>query len=358
MHRHSTQLGIGTIIPDADAFAGAFASEFDRLKGEFEIETNLPFMPSNGLLKHGRRTAVAFADRLVTSVQGMIESVHVCHVVLPPKKYETIKVGGLGGPAKDVPARKFIDSLGPMFSYLTAQSYAHSVKSVPKNTDVRIGSFTSKQTVVWDLLEKLKPHVYWKGDVCDAAIACADLLAFLTDAKLYAGWHKLERDTVSEVWQSYSFGVCTGVYSHANVGICAWYSNDMIDLRPRLASPTVFLSIDELEDPSRPRHAKSPLEEQENGPGEGGGGEPRPPTFREAVKQLDVYNAAVRHAFALSGSFKIFNFREDFKYVRDRDVFVYVGENSQRVGKAIQGMADVDVMSGADLRRHLKKATK
>ena len=57
------QLGIGAIIPDADAFTDAFVSEFDKLKGEFQIETSLPFMPSNGLLKHGRRKAIALVIR-------------------------------------------------------------------------------------------------------------------------------------------------------------------------------------------------------------------------------------------------------------------------------------------------------
>ena len=214
---HSTQLGMGVAVPDVAAFTAEFVSKFDTIKGEFGINTGLPFMSTNGLLKHGRRKAIAFADKLVTSVQDMIEEIHCCYVVLSPKKYETVKVGGAHSPAEEIQTRSFVDKLGPMFSYLTAQSYVHTVGNLPEGTDIRIDSFTSRQTRAWDILEELKPKVYWRGDECDAAIACADLLAFLTDAKLYSAYLKLEVETVSEVWESYPFDVTASVYGYGNL---------------------------------------------------------------------------------------------------------------------------------------------
>lgn len=87
---HTTQLGIGVVVRDEDAFKKAFVAEFGRIKGEFGIETGLPFMPANGLLKHGRRKATAFADKMVSSVQDMIEGVHCSFVSLSPQKYPTV----------------------------------------------------------------------------------------------------------------------------------------------------------------------------------------------------------------------------------------------------------------------------
>lgn len=344
---HSTQLGMGVVIPDAEAFTDKFVAEFARLKGKFEIDTSLPFMSTNGLLKHGRRKAIAFADKLVTSVQEMIEGVHCCHVILPPKKHEVIEVGGAHGPTEHIQTRSFIDKLGPMFSYLTAQSYAYTTKNVSKDTDIRIDSFTSKQTRAWDILEKLKPKVYWKGDECDASIACADLLAFLTDAKLYSAYLKLESENISKVWKPYTFDVTVGTYGHGNLWSYAWYSNDLINVRPYLARPTVFLSIDNPPDPS-------PVRE---GGGESGATEhavtERTP-FHHAIKQSDTYNAAIRKAFEVSGSLKIFKLGEDALYVRDKDVFVYIGDKSKQVGKTLQDSVDVTVMSGLELRRSIK----
>lgn len=354
---HSTQLGIGAIIPDEAAFKSAFVEEFGRLKGEFDIDTGLPFLPTNGLLKHGRRKATAFADRLVSSIQDTIEGMHCTFVHLPPTTHPTVSVGGGGDPARDIHTRLFIDRLGPMFSYLTAQSYVYTAKSIPGNTDIRIDSFTSKQTRAWDMLTKHRPRVYWKGDECDAAIACADLLAFLTDAKLYHGYLKLEPDNVRKVWKHYSFDVDVSVYGHGNLWSYAWYSNKPVDIGPYLAKPTVFLSIDDLADPAPAGAGEGQDDAGNTESGMQGGAGPEPISFPVAIKRSDTYVAAVRRAFELSGSFKIFKLDEDAQSVRDNDVFVYIGERSKRVGRTLQDSVDIEVVSGLELRRSIKSNT-
>lgn len=51
-----------------------------------------------------------------------------------------------------------------------------------------------------------------------------------------------------------------------------------------------------------------------------------------------------------SASLKIFDRNEDAGNVRDRDVYVYMGPESKRVGRVLLDMVDVDVMSGRELR--------
>ena len=248
----------------------------------------------------------------------MIESVHCCHVVLAPKMHEVIKAGGANCPAERIETRSFIGKLGPMFSYLTAQSYVHT-RNASESMDIRIDSFTSKQTRAWDILERLKPKVYWKGDECDAPIACADLLAFLTDTKSYSGYLKLEPDNVGKVWKPCAFDVSVGTYGYGNPWSYAWYSNCMIDVHPYLARPTALLAIDSLPDPAPDREGGA-------APGATEQATAARATFHHAIKQTDTHNAAIRKAFEVSGSLKIFKLGEDVQYVRDKDVFVYVGE--------------------------------
>lgn len=50
----------------------------------------------------------------------------------------------------------------------------------------------------------------------------------------------------------------------------------------------------------------------------------------------------------------MFKLGEDVPSVRDNDVFVYIGEKSKRVGKAIRDSFDITVMSGLELRRSIK----
>ena len=84
------------------------------------------------------------------------------------------------------------------------------------------------------------------------------------------------------------------------------------------------------------------------------GGATKRGVFRQAIKRSDTYVAAVRKAFELSGLLKVFKIGEDVDSVRDKDVFVYIGEKSKRAGKALQDSVDITVMSGLELRRSIK----
>ena len=129
--------------------------------------------------------------------------------------------------------------------------------------------------------------------------------------------------------------------------------NKPIDIGSYLAKPTVFLSIDDLVDPAP----------EGSGEETGVGGfdptmpdaaRPQPVPFRVAMKRSDTYVAAVRKAFELSGSLKIFKLDEDAQFVRDNDIFVYIGDKSKKVGMSLQHSADITVVSGLELRRSIK----
>ena len=115
----------------------------------------------------------------------------------------------------------------------------------------------------------------------------------------------------------------------------------------------MFLSIDNLVDPAPGAIPDDLGDECDTSSGSARAAAERIP-FNRVVKQSDTYNAAVRKAFELSGSLKVFKLDEDLQSVRDRDVFVYIGEKSKSVGKALQDSVDITVMSGLELRRSIK----
>ena len=122
----STQLGVGVVISDKEAFRDRFAARFAEIRDGLGIGGQAPFCPSSHLLRHGEPEAVAFCDRLVGSVQDLIEGVHFFYVILPPSDPDTIRVGGAACPSRQIPTWLFIKNLGPMFSYLTAEDYLGS----------------------------------------------------------------------------------------------------------------------------------------------------------------------------------------------------------------------------------------
>lgn len=92
-----------------------------------------------------------------------------------------------------------------------------------------------------------KPRIFPHGDECNPYIMVADIIAYLTDSKLYIQKLKLEPPSLQKVWEPYGFQTETHFLDVSSVAKYRWYSDDPIDLTPYLARPLVFLLVDELE---------------------------------------------------------------------------------------------------------------
>lgn len=296
--------------------------------------------------------AISFADQLVSEISDLVESIHCSYVILPPSQVPSVGVGGYGMPATSIPTRRFIDNLGPMFSYLTAHSYLW-MKGYEKPRDLQLymDAFRSRHTKAWDMITKaLAPRVFMRGDECNPFISCADIVAFLTDVKLYKARLRLEPHDIMKVWGGYGFETTVHFFDGRSMPYYTWKSDDMIDFSRYLARPVVFLAVDDIESNLR--------DEPDSGDGEPvdhmDADPRRPRRFNRVIKESDVYHGALRYASDRSGCVKIFNRREDMGLVRDGDVFVYVGARSKEIGGSLRDAFDISVVSGLEIRRASK----
>lgn len=350
-----TQLGIGVVIGDKEEFKGRFTAKFAELRDSFRIREQVPFLPSSRLLKYGLSKAIAFSDQLVSSVQDMIESMHCFYVILPPSEPDTVRVGGTKNGPTEIPTWLFMKNLGPMFSYMTAHDYLYKNSSLNvSEVEFHIDAFVSKQTRSWEkIVNKVNPKVYWRGDECNPFIACADIMAFLTDAKLYRKYLLLSRDNVTDVWNNYAFKTTVHYVNRDGIAIHAWHSDESIDVWPYIAKPTVFLAVDSFAQGHKVEKTDEVVDAEPD---------PMAATKKQAESSASkifvespVYAAAVQYAFKHSASLKFFNRYEDSAHVCDRDVFVYIGPESERIGRMLQDAARVAVMSGLELRDKVEK---
>lgn len=354
-----TQMGIGVAISDKEAFRDRFTAKFAEIRGRLKLGEQLPICPSSRLRSFGDEKAAELGRQLVDSVQDLIEDVHCFFVILPPANPSTVRVGRGRYMSDEIPTWLFVKNLGPMLSYMTAQDYLYSHSGMDvTNTEFHIDSFSSKRTRAWDILvDKVEPKVFWRGDECNPFIACADILAFLTDAKLRRQRLKLTPQNVTKVWKGRAFKTTAHYVTRNALAIHAWYTDEAIDAWPYVARPTVFLAVDSM---ARDRQA-----------GSGGGGDAgpdpvaagsegaeQPRTASKVFAKSAVYAAAVRYAFNHSGSFKFFSRYEDSAHVHDHDVFVYAGPESERIGRVLQDTSRVKVMSGLELRDKVEKEEK
>lgn len=352
-----TQLGTGIIISDKEAFKAKFTAKFAELVNEFEIHERVPFCPSNRLLKYGLPKALAFSNQLIDSIQDLIENLHCFYVILPPADPDTVRVGMSETTSCEIPRWLFMKNLGSMFSYMTAQDYLYKNSNMDlNNIEFHIDAFISKESKSWkNLVGKVTPKVFWRGDECNPFIACADIMALLTDAKLYRKHLWLSRDNVTSVWSDYSFKTTVHYVDRKGISIHTWNNNKPIDVWPYIAKPTVFLAIDSVAQyakTSQTNRSKTTKFDSEN--------RVRQKTTDLSTSKIfiesPVYTAAVQYAFKHSASLKFFHQYEDFAHVADRDIFVYIGPESKRVGRILQDAVRVTVMSGIELRDKVEKS--
>ena len=203
-----SQLGVGVTIPEPEAFVKEYLKTSQDLQ-EFDLDYTTSFFSSTCLKDYlDIFEAADFASRLVSRVQDHIESVHCSYIALPTSDTAYVEVGGVKCAKTQMPTVKFIKSLGPMFSYLTALSYIWEHKgSNFTDLEMHIDSFWSKHTKGWDIVKKTAPtKIFYKGDECNPFISCADVIAFLVDDTLATQRLRLLPEDVKSALKPYKFG--------------------------------------------------------------------------------------------------------------------------------------------------------
>jgi hypothetical protein len=350
-------LGIGVVFKDASEFRNVYQEKNCELKKKFDISNVLPFFSSNQLKKElAMSKAIAYANALVDSIQEHIESIHVSYVVLPPKDMPEVKVGGSKCPIVSLRSEEFVRSLSPMFSYLSAWNFMR--RRDGDDYKLMLDGFRSKNTIAWDeLSEKNSPTVYSHGDECNPFISIADIIAFLTDTKLYQRkpgpqndpmkYRGLRPDNVREVWEDLSFLTDCRFLDHKVLTKFTWYNDELIDVTQNLARPIVYFLADQLEKiPIAEPHS---IEESSAGPTS-----PAPIKFSKTVQYQDPFHAALIYAEKMGGCLQFYDRYSDSSKVRDGDVLVYMGDNSKKIAQTLADGFEIEMIKAKDLRKKIK----
>lgn len=336
-----TPLGAGVSFVNEQGFINEYLQTVRKLAIDFGVPSRRVIYCSYTLKNEiGLKDAIPFCDNLVQSLRKYIKSIFISYVILPPKKIPYVEVGGYKCPKEQVPTVKFLRNLCPIFSYITAWSFFGRPRS--EKYTVLIDGFTSRHTQAWhDLIGSVEPKVYPKGDECNPYISFADMIAFLTDAKLYTKKLKLEPSNIEQIWKPYGFDVEARFLDKKLLSKYKWYSRDPIDLNAYLARPMTFMLVDEIEKlgMGAPRILEEPRISE------------KPRKFHKVLQRTDPFFAAIAHAFHRGGGVQLFDPNTDAEKIRDGDTLVYIGAASKRMAETFGDMYEVDVLSAKELRK-------
>lgn len=349
-----SQLGIGVTVPEPETFVKEYVKASQDLRKEFDLDYAAPFFSSTCLRDHlDIFESTDFANLLVSRIQDHIESVHCSYIVLPTSETTDIEVGGIKCDKSRMPTIKFIERLGPMFSYLTALSYIWKHEGLNfGDLEMHIDSFRSKHTKGWNIVKNTAPiKIFYKGDECNPFISCADIIAFLMDETLTTKRLRLFPDDIKTALESYKFCKTVHFFGSRNVNYCAWKTDQMINISGRLARPIVYLAIDRLVTENQDQE-----DDTQDGRDEQAGGRPQKSDMH--IKEAEIYQAALSYAYQKNGCMKLFNAREDRGIIKSGDVFIPAGPNSTKIGRTLQDMADIEIVSGREVINLIKKTSK
>lgn len=346
-------LGCGIVVKYPDLLEKSLKEKFKELSNSFGFECYLPFLGSHEIkqhLKNDMSKTIAFCDQLVQEVQDYIEFTFFSYIVLPPKDIESVRVGGERSPEKEVETHKFLRSASPAFSALTA--WAFTSKHNLSNKEVLIDSFRYKKMPAWDkLVDETDPRVYPHGDECNPFIALADIIAFLTDVKMYSrgeedySFRRLTPDNINEVWDEYEFNTDTWFLDKKGLGLYAWKRDELIDLEPYIKRPIVFFIADkiEIQQIARPPDPDS-LKDI-----------PKERKFNRQLRKMPAFKAATKYAYQRDGSIQFYDPFQDADLVRDGDIIVYMGTQSKNTAITFSDANDIEVYKAKDIRDKVEK---
>ncbi len=356
-------LGVGVTFTDHNAFKEVCVKRVAELAESFEIVEKRVMYDSTSLKELlTPEKALPFCDQLITKLKRYIESLCFTYVVMPPQEHPVITVSGNKCPAYDIKSAEFVRCLGPMFTHIAAWSYF----GVPRThvEEMQLDGFYSKETEAWsDLLRQTKPKIFPHGDECNPYIMIADLIAYLTDVKLYIQHKNLRRENLKEIWEPYGFQVESHFLDFDVSGKYKWNSEQMIDTTPYIAHPVIYLLADSLE---LLQPASAPLEKKQENKETRDDENPdslpknmkkmmEEAKFRKLVRKMDPWYAVTAYAYSKSGSALLFDYYVDNKKVQTGDTMVYVGPKSKEMAESFNDIFDIEVLSAKEVRKKVNQ---
>ncbi len=315
-------LGVGIKTNDIVELRKRITQKTKELSESFRLKKIRAIYCSNSLVKEiGHRRAVPFFDNLIKSLEDLIDTIFFSYLVLPPRDYPTVEIGGYGCPRIKMDTMDFLRALAPSFSYITAWSYCGRHKD--HNCEILIDGFSGKETTAWDDIRQYDFKVFPRGDECNAIISLADTIAYLTDKKLWDNKKWLLPQSIEEVWSSYDFTIETRFLDDKTLSKIQWYSNELIKIEPFLAHPVIFLDLDEID--------------------------------MKRFVQFGIYSNLVSYAFNREGTIQGFDVKIDSEKLKDGDIYVYAGQNAYNRAKMFMDIYEIEVYSIKELRQKIRK---
>jgi hypothetical protein len=311
-----TPLGIGIEVDNLAELKEAYIKICKEKHISHAIFENYSIF-SSGLLckKYDHNRVSGFLESILYGIKDYIKQINVIYVIISPKNYPDIIVGGHYSPSIPVNIFDFFRRLSPSFSYITAWKYLQNNKT---EKEILLDAFSGKQTLAWEEMKKYKIKIFPRGDECNLLISIADAIAFTLDRRISRMKLRLEPDGIEKALEYLNIDWKYDVITPGDIGSIRWYNFDDIIWSEYQARPILFIDLDAI-------------------------------NMRTMV-ELEAYQYATKYSYEQNGSLQGFDEHIDTKRIRNGDIYVYAGEQARNRALTFADIYDIEILSVKELK--------
>ena len=219
---------------------------------------------------------------------------------------------------KKLLAKDYMKRMVAQYSYFCAWKHSQISKKTQDKSSLLIDEFSGEETTAWRDLSKLKPTIFYHGDMTNSLIATADVILSYLDYKLRG--QRLSNDGIKRELR----------VANLNGKDCYLGSYDLKSI-----TATSTLQINKESFRARPIYyllfEDRPSEFDKK-------------TWLQTKTYSGMFNFAVDKAFEDDGCLKIYDYDTDYRFLTNNDYFVWSGDKGEKIAKSIgksNGMKDL-----------------
>jgi hypothetical protein len=284
----------------------------------------------------GRRQGADFLEDFLSELKQHIAELNIYYTTIPSTKIPSVRVYGNDRTGvQEMKPMAFLDKLIPSYAHCCAWKYAED--HVHDTTPLVSDYFEGEETDAWRILRGLPSFtVYFGGDNCNCYVSVADIIARITDERIYRNRAKLFKGDIESLLSDLPV---QSVFID-QLGMIAPVTKNRMDVAKKLAHPVIFIVKEGIESQMLGASANE----------------------RDLIEESPLMTKVFNLAYELDGCYKFFDSRLDQSIIREEDYLLCLGANGlglatymRNLGYKFNVLDSRKLMKGVRARRRTNK---
>jgi len=326
--RGSFQAPIGVCLScdDIDQFNEKYLEIISTLLNEYSITGGKSIYSSMDIgRKFGvkRREYSEFMEKFASNIgKESCIKINFIYTTLSPSALPQgiVLYTGSNSTQKIIKVPQFLDLLSQYYPYICAWIITKRARFHGRL--IVIDNIQGEITNAWEeLTREHTVRIYPSGDLCNSMISASDLIVKYLDQKLLESKAFLRMGEIEKIFERYDINIISHYVGHDELDDIKPREKKSINLDEYLIRPMIYI-------------LKEGIIEKET------------EYIKSSIKLMEVIEKYVN---TYKGGLKIIDYSQDYKFIRDRDHLIYLGDKGKEQAEYLKKLKDVIITNVDDL---------